>query len=326
MPGPTPSPPHGQTSDGPERVDAPPAPRVGRFAPSPTGPLHFGSLVAAVGSYLQARSRGGRWLVRMEDLDPPREVPGAAADILRTLEGFGFQWDGEVLYQSTRGEAYQAALERLVASGAAFPCACSRTEIAQRQRVRGGPAVYPGTCRGGLPPGRRPRAWRVCVAGARIRFEDRVFGLQTQDLEREVGDFPVRRADGLFAYQLAVVVDDAVQGVTEVVRGSDLLASTARQILLQRLLGAPTPGYAHLPVVTTAGAEKLSKQTGASAVRPDDAVGPLHRALRFLGQQPPAELRRVSRAELWAWAVGNWRLERVPRRAGIPAAEVADRP
>jgi len=282
----------------------------GRFAPSPTGPLHFGSLVAAVGSYLQARSQGGQWFVRIEDLDPPREVPGAADDILRTLEAFGMEWDGEVMYQSRRQTAYDAALEKLRQSGALYACACTRREIADSS-VNGieGP-VYPGTCRAGLQPGRNARAWRVRVDGAVVEFDDLLQGRQHSALATDIGDFVVKRADGLFAYQLAVVVDDAEQDITEVVRGADLLHSTARQIHLQRLLGLPTPRYLHLPVVLNEQGEKLSKQTFAAPVDRTNPLPALHQALTLLGQTPPD--RAIGLADCWHWAIQNWSLETLP--------------
>ena len=291
----------------------------GRFAPSPTGPLHFGSLVAAVGSYLDARSRGGEWLLRIEDVDTPRNVPGAADDILRTLEAFGFEWDGPVLWQSRRGEAYDAALERLRQAGLAYPCACSRKEIADsatRAAVDGGLA-YPGTCRGGLPPGRAARAWRLRVAGEETLFVDRLQGRQTQWLETDVGDFVLRRADDLFAYQLAVVVDDAWQGVTDIVRGADLLDSTPRQIWLQQCLDYPQPRYAHLPVAANAAGEKLSKQTHAPPLDARHAAAELVRALRFLGQPAPAELEQARLDEVWHWARQHWDFSALPRQRSL---------
>jgi glutamyl-Q tRNA(Asp) synthetase len=289
---------------------------VGRFAPSPSGPLHFGSLVAAAGSYLDARHHGGHWLLRIEDVDTPRCVPGAAAGILRTLENFGFEWDAAPVWQSARLDAYRAALHSLQAAGHAFPCACTRRELATAPLARDGSRIYPGTCRQGLPPGREARAWRVRVSGS-IDFQDAVQGLQQEDLAREVGDFVVLRADGLFAYQLAVVVDDATAGVTDVVRGADLLESTARQIWLQRLLGLPTPRYAHLPLATNAAGEKLSKQTLARAVDTQPATTALLAALAFLGQNPPAALQRATLAEIWQWAIAHWTLDAVPRRHQI---------
>ncbi len=291
----------------------------GRFAPSPTGPLHFGSLVAAVGSFLSARSRGGQWLVRIEDLDAPRQVPGAADRILRTLEAFGMAWDGPVMYQSTRKEAYEAALQRLRSQGAVYACGCTRREIADSSI--GGPvaAIYPGTCRRGLAPGRLPRALRVRVDGPAVAFEDRVQGRLSHFLGSESGDFVVRRADGLFAYQLAVVVDDGEQGITEVVRGADLLDSTPRQIHLQRLLGLPTPQYLHLPVAVDAGGEKLSKQTRAAPLGSARPVPLLAGALAFLGQRPPAELAGAEVDEFWRWAVAHWRAGRIPRVQALAA-------
>lgn len=290
----------------------------GRFAPSPTGALHFGSLVAAVGSFLQARTNGGQWLLRIEDIDPPREVAGAADDVLRALERLGLHWDGPVLYQSTRAEAYRAAVEELRRSGALYVCGCSRREIADSS-VRGidGP-VYPGTCRGGLAPGRAQRSLRVRTDDARVAFEDRWQGRFEAELEREVGDFVVRRADGLFAYQLAVVVDDAAQSITEVVRGADLLLSTPRQLYLQRLLGMSTPAYAHLPVVVNAAGEKLSKQTGARPIGDEPAVPLLCRALKFLGQCVPADIGPDDVEALWRFATVAWRPERVPRARSAP--------
>src|SRR5262245_31546539 len=269
----------------------------GRFAPSPTGPLHFGSLVAAVGSWADARANRGDWLVRMEDLDPPRESPGAADEILRVLAALGLEWDEPVSYQSARVQAYGAALASLHRRGAVFACACTRKEIADS--AIGGPdgsLVYPGSCRDGLPPGRAARANRVRVGGvtAAVEFEVAWRGPVRQDLARDVGDFVLVRADALFAYQLAVVVDDAAQGITDVVRGADLLDSTPRQIFLQQLLDLPTPRYLHLPVATNAHGEKLSKQTLAEPVDPSRGAGALLGALRFLGQAPPAALSGTS--------------------------------
>lgn len=285
----------------------------GRFAPSPTGPLHFGSLVAAVGSFLEARARRGEWRLRIEDLDPPREPAGAAADILRTLDAYGLHWDGEVIYQSRRHAAYEAALAGLRRLGALYACACTRREIADSALAGVDGPVYPGTCRNGVPAGREGRALRVRTDGATIAFEDRVQGRLASRLERDVGDFVLRRADGLYAYQLAVVVDDAEQGVTEVVRGADLLGSTPRQIHLQRLLGLPTPAYAHLPVAVDARGAKLSKQTGAEALSLARASALWWEALRFLGQEPPADLRAEPVAVIRDWAIAHWRIDAIPR-------------
>ena len=282
---------------------------IGRYAPSPTGPLHFGSLVAAVGSYLDTHAHSGRWLLRMEDLDPPREMPGAADGILRCLEAFGFQWDGQVLYQSQRLEAYAEATTELLRSGAAFPCACSRSEIAD-SGLHGleGP-IYPGTCRDGLPPGREARAVRLRAPDRRIGFADGAQGQVSQNLATDIGDFIVRRADGCYAYQLAVVVDDAYQGVTDVVRGADLLLSTPRQLLLQELLGFPTPRYLHLPIAVNGAGEKLSKQTHAHSLEGQEPGSTLWRALAFLRQEPPEALRTASIGEIWSWAMPLWRRE-----------------
>ncbi len=285
----------------------------GRFAPSPTGPLHFGSLVAAVGSLLEARTRHGEWRLRMEDVDAPRCSKQAASEILHALEACGFVWDGDVVWQSRRAEVYAAALERLKAAGRVFPCACSRRELADSAIAPDGAAIYPGTCRNGIAPGRAARAWRLRVGEARISFDDAIQGRIVSDLARDAGDFILLRADGLYAYQLAVVVDDAEAGITHVVRGADLLASTSRQIFLQQCLGLPTPDYAHLPVVVNAAGEKLSKQTRAAPVdysRPGPA---LFAALEFLGQLPPVELSAAPVPELWTWARANWQLANVPR-------------
>ncbi|MBE7544713.1 MAG: tRNA glutamyl-Q(34) synthetase GluQRS [Solibacteraceae bacterium] len=277
----------------------------GRFAPSPTGPLHFGSLVAAAASWLDARAAGGEWLLRMEDLDTPRCVPGAADDILRTLEACGLTWDGAVEWQSGRLEAYRAALERLVKEGCAYPCGCTRKEVMEGTEE----GRYPGTCRGGLRAGRVARAWRLRVRSGVVSFEDRVQGRQEQEVERACGDFVLLRADGIFAYQLAVVVDDARQGVTDVVRGADLLSSTPRQMVLQEALGVETPRYLHVPVAANGAGEKLSKQTRARAAR----VGDLRAVLRFLGLEAPD----LEGGELLAWAVGAWEAGRVPRVGSV---------
>ena len=255
----------------------------GRFAPSPTGPLHAGSLAAALASWLDARAHAGVWLVRIEDLDPPREVPGATRDILDTLAAFGMESDEAVAYQSRRGAGYEAAFARLLQAGQIYGCACSRSEIELAVAAGGhGLMVYPGTCRSGTG-GRPVRAWRFRVPSAPVGFVDRVAGHVEQRLEDAVGDFVVRRADGLWAYQLAVVVDDAAQRITDIVRGADLLDNTPRQIALQRALGVPTPRYMHVGVVVNERGEKLSKQTGAHALDRSDATGELERAARHLG-------------------------------------------
>jgi glutamyl-Q tRNA(Asp) synthetase len=291
-------------------------PYVGRFAPSPTGALHFGSLVAALASWLDARNAGGSWLVRMEDLDQPRVVPGAAEKILQQLDQLGLEPDGQVVYQSARLELYEDALRKL--ADRSYPCSCSRKELEDSALAIDGSRIYPGTCRRGIAPGKSPRALRVRTGTETIRFTDRVQGAIEQSVEAEVGDFVLRRADGIFSYQLAVVVDDAAQGVTDVVRGADLLDSTARQIHLQRLLGLPTPRYLHLPVATNAAGEKLSKQTRA----PDAGPESIPHALEFLGMQLPTGL---AGKELLGWAVRHWDAARVTRtRSLIPSS--AERP
>jgi len=282
----------------------------GRFAPSPTGALHFGSLVTAVASCADARAQGGEWLVRIEDLDRPREVPGAADDILRTLLALGLRWDGAPLFQSRRAAAYEEALAQLTALGLTYPCACSRTEIARDGRRGSAGPIYPGTCRRGLPPGRRPRSIRLRTSPSPVQFRDRIQGEQQQDVAAVVGDFVLRRADGIHAYQLAVVVDDAWQGISQVVRGADLLASTPAQCLLQQALGLPTPTYAHVPLAVDAAGRKLSKSLASAPVDPADPMPALRRAWAWLGQPPgPAA---VSPADFWRHATRLWRIERVP--------------
>ncbi len=284
----------------------------GRFAPSPTGPLHFGSLAAAVGSYLDARAHGGEWLVRIEDVDIPRTRPGAADAILRSLEAHGFEWSGPVLRQTTRFDAYVSALESLRRAGRAFPCACTRREI--------GEARYPGTCRAGLSAGKEPRAWRFRTGTEPVRFTDRLLGPFEEILEETHGDFVLLRADGYWAYQLAVVADDEFQGITDVVRGADLLDSTARQVALQQALGYRRPRYLHLPLVLSPSGEKLSKQTLAPPLDDGRAAESLSAALRFLGHPPPAGL---GVADLWQWALPNWSLDRV-QRAGVSASDPSE--
>ena len=275
----------------------------GRFAPSPTGPLHAGSLVAALASWLDARAHGGRWLLRIEDLDPPRTVPGAARRLVQTLARLGLQPDGPILWQSQRDERYAAALARLQSAGRVYGCSCSRSDMAAAAQARSGPVnVYLGTCRGGAPG--PIRALRLRVAPGEVAVTDRWHGRIVQDVAGEVGDFVLRRADGLWAYQLAVVVDDAEQGVTDVVRGADLLDNTPRQIVLQRALGLPTPRYLHVPVVTNARGEKLSKQTGAPALDAEAPLAALERAWRHLG------FERLGADDLAAFhqhAVEQWR-------------------
>jgi len=284
----------------------------GRFAPSPTGPLHFGSLVAAVGSYLDARHHHGEWQLRIEDIDPPREVPGAADDILRTLDAFGLEWDGPVTYQSRRADRYEASLEQLERLGFLFGCACTRKEIPDNGVPGAGGAVYPGTCRGGLPPGRTARSLRVRVDNSSIGVQDRLQGFTRQSLPAEVGDFVVRRADGFIAYQLAVVVDDGEQQISHIVRGADLLDSTPRQVYLQRLLGLPEPDYLHLPVAVNGASEKLAKQTHAREVSPEHAGRILRDVLRFLHQELPESADDATPQELLRWASARWNVQSLP--------------
>ena len=291
----------------------------GRFAPSPTGPLHLGSLVAAVGSWLDARAAGGEWLLRIEDVDLGRCVPGVEDSIQRTLEACGLVWDGPVMRQSERSEAYAAALESLRAAGDVYACACSRKaiEALTSRRAADGALIYPGTCRDGLAPGRQARAWRLRVPEAAVAFDDRLLGRCSQRLAEEVGDCVLWRADGIAAYQLAVVVDDAEQAITDIVRGADLFDATPRQIHLQRCLGVPTPRYAHLPVMANAQGEKLSKQTLAPAIGAASAGPAISAALDFLGHPPPMSLRGAPPAEQLAWARGAWTLARVPAQHSV---------
>ncbi len=286
---------------------------VGRFAPSPTGPLHFGSLVAALGSYLFAKQAGGRWLLRVEDLDPPRVVPGSADLILRQLEECGFEWDGPVVYQSRRFERYHQIIVELKQRQLLFECSCSRRELVASAPHLGeeGP-VYPGTCREGPVGKRAERALRLRVPDEQIECHDGVFGLLSQNLQRELGDFVLLRADGYFAYQLAVVVDDIDSGVTQVVRGADLISSTIRQVYLYRCLGQPPPSYFHLPLALGADREKISKRHGDSAILTSgNSRRALWLALRFLGQQPPEQLAAYQAAEILAWAEENFVAEAI---------------
>jgi glutamyl-Q tRNA(Asp) synthetase len=280
---------------------------IGRFAPSPTGPLHTGSLVAALASWLDARARGGRWLVRIEDVDIPRCVSGTDRIILQQLADCGLVPDESPLWQSQRSALYQQALDGLVARGLAYPCACSRSDIEAellrlgRARARHEELIYPGTCRHGLM-GKPARAWRMLSASALVTWRDGRLGTQVQDVHQEVGDFVLKRADGCFAYQLAVVVDDGAQNITHIVRGEDLADNTARQILLQRALGLPTPAYLHTPLVLGANGEKLSKQNGAQAVDTSDPMAALNTAAHALGLHVSAE----ALPDWLAAAVGQW--------------------
>ena len=292
---------------------------IGRFAPSPTGLLHIGSLLTAVASYADARAHGGAWLVRMEDLDPPREMAGAADNILFTLEQFGFEWDGAVVYQSQRHALYRDALGSLKAAGLAYPCYCSRKDWHAAAQMGADGFVYNGACRPNsvfrLPHHARntPPAWRIIVPDETLAFDDQIIGHYAQNLAHDIGDFVLLRADGYWAYQLAVVVDDAAQGITHIVRGQDLLVSTPRQIYLQRCLSLPTPHYAHLPLLVNAQGQKWSKQTLAPALDLAATEALLRQVCAYLNLPPAPEVNRPR--DVLDWAVANWDMARVPKQA-----------
>ena len=302
-------------------------PYIGRFAPSPTGPLHFGSLVAAVASYCDAKSNGGQWLLRIEDLDKPREMVGAADDILRSLEAFGFEWDAPIIVQSHRSEIYEAYLHHLNRKGFIYACTCSRKEIADSSVASGiDGAIYPKTCEHNRLNGQSHASasrinacsWRINVNNAqKIAFVDAIQGAVSQNLQTDVGDFILKRKDGFFAYQLAVVVDDALQNITHIVRGADLLDSTPRQIYLQYLFDFATPNYAHVPVAVNTAGEKLSKQTLSKPIDTSLASHLIVEALNFLGQMPPLALKNASVAECWRWAIAHWNGANVSRQDKI---------
>jgi len=291
------------------------SPYIGRFAPTPSGRLHFGSLVAALASYLDARSVGGRWLMRMEDLDPPREEPGAQAAILNALESYGFEWDGEMVRQSDRHDAYAEVLNRLFNHGLAYACTCSRKQLEPYH------GIYPGFCRN-AGHGTEDAAIRLRVPELEYHFIDRVQGEYRQHLGREVGDFVIRRRDGLYAYQLAVVLDDAWQGITDIVRGADLLDSTPRQLYLQELLGLPQPRYLHIPLITQPDGHKLGKSYRSPPLTEDQATPLLLRALRALGQKPGAELAYASPREVLNWGIAHWDAVLIPRTLNLPEAQL----
>lgn len=291
---------------------------IGRYAPSPTGPLHFGSLIAAVASYCDAKSHAGKWLLRIEDLDKPREITGAANTILQQLEAFGFEWDGETTYQSQRSQCYADVFTQLQKQQLIYPCTCTRKEIGDSTTHFGIEGwVYPNTC---LQYAIKPStdvAFRIKTNSVPVSFNDTIQGNVRQSLNTDIGDFVLKRADGLFTYQLAVVVDDAAQGVTHIVRGADLLASTPRQIYLQQLLHLTHPIYTHVPIATNAAGEKLSKQTKAPAIDTQFVGQALFHALDFLGQNPPAEIKNSQPGEIWSWAITNWQLHKIPRQKCI---------
>ena len=301
-------------------------PYIGRFAPSPTGALHFGSLVAAVASYCDAKANNGQWILRMEDLDKPREVAGAADNILRQLESFGFEWEKPIIMQKQRADHYESALNSLKNKQLVYPCTCTRKEIADSSANIGVDGlIYPRTCLLHETKPNRPAAWRVKTNNSTIHFCDAIQGKISHILNNQVGDFILKRADGFFAYQLAVVVDDAIQGVTHIVRGADLLDSTTRQIYLQQLLGYATPHYAHVPVANNLAGEKLSKQTLAkpidinlSSQSSSEIINALiFEALSFLGQNPPLAIKKASLNECWQWAITHWNLANVPKQKQI---------
>ncbi len=290
---------------------------IGRFAPSPTGLLHIGSLLTAVASYADARAHGGRWLVRMEDLDPPREVAGAAADIVHILEAFGFEWDGEIVYQSQRHDLYREALGCLKSHDLVYPCYCSRREVQTNGHAGVDGVVYNRHC-ADLPLEQsalntKIPAWRVRVPDAEVVFQDGIVGQYSQNLARDIGDFALLRADGYWAYQLAVVVDDAEQGITHIVRGQDLLISTPRQIHLQRCLGYAEPHYAHLPLLVNKHGQKWSKQTLAPPLDVQKSEPLLRQVLGYLNIPPAPEVDKPS--DLLTWAAKNWQIARVPKQA-----------
>lgn len=284
----------------------------GRFAPSPTGPLHFGSLVAAVASYLDAKHHRGEWLLRIEDLDPPREMPGSRDTILRTLEAYGFEWDSEVVLQSQRYHFYEHALDYLRQRHMLYRCKCSRQDLNSQPHSDAAKKIYPGLCRHRHIPPDNPHALRLRISNPSIEFQDRVFGLYSQSLDTEVGDFILRRIDGLYAYQLAVVVDDAEQKINNIVRGADLLDNTPRQIYLQTCLGLPQPRYMHIPIAIDTFGFKLSKQTGALALSLSTPSLLLVNALNFLEQGAPTTLAAESIRTIWDWAIANWNAARIP--------------
>ena len=282
----------------------------GRFAPSPTGPLHLGSMLTAVGSYLQAKHNNGQWLVRMEDLDPPREMSGAADNILRTLENFGLYWDEEINYQSQRYEFYRDALQQLEQQKLLYPCSCSRKSIQENGAIAGKIGlVYPGTCRHKKDTRWKNKAIRINVPNQTLRFKDLIQGDITQQLATDIGDISLQRANGLYAYHIAVVVDDYLQNITEIVRGYDLLSCTPIQIYLQQCLNYQLPRYIHLPIIVNKNNEKLSKQTGAKSIENESPAPILLLILQLLKQNPPTELKDANKHELLTWAIKHWNID-----------------
>jgi len=289
----------------------------GRFAPSPTGPLHFGSLIAAVASYLEARKQQGEWLVRMEDVDEIRNQTAAADNILFTLENYGFEWDGDILYQTQRKDAYFDALQQLTEQNLIYRCTCSRKDLIEQAQQGEYGFIYPGTCEHKHHPDKTEHAVRIKTHNKLITFTDAIMGLYEHQLKNDMGDFIIHRRDGFFAYQLAVVVDDAFQNITDIVRGYDLLDSTPRQIHLQQCLHYLTPAYTHLPIAVNQRGDKLSKQTGAAGISEKADIAMLVDCMNFLGQTMPTELKKSSLKTFWQWAFENWNLSKVPRQTKI---------
>jgi len=296
----------------------------GRFAPSPTGPLHFGSLIAAISSYAQAKQRRGKWLVRIEDVDLPRCNNESTTLILKALEAYGMHWDEEILYQSQRTDIYQAAMDTLLTKNMCYHCACSRKQIKENTNSNN-ISIYPGTCRNGVEKSKQARSVRLRTNDAIIQFKDEIQGQFSQNIYNNVGDFIIKRTDNLFAYQLAVVVDDYEQNITEIVRGSDMLDSTPRQIFLQQCLGYSSPNYIHTPLAINIDGSKLSKQAKAPAIDLNDPRPHLVKALHFLGQQPPHELLETDVNTIWVWAIQHWSVNAIPAVLGITYNEDNER-
>ena len=294
----------------------------GRFAPSPTGALHFGSLVTAMAGYLEAKSKNGEWLVRIENLDKPREVPKASYEILKSLEIFGMEWDHEVIYQDQREHIYENVLINLKKRGLTYPCTCTRKKIFNSSITGINGKIYAGTCRNKTWNIRNSDAVRIKTNNSAIEFNDALYGEVNQKLENEIGDFILRRSDKIYGYHLAVVIDDAAQGITNIVRGADLLYSTPSQIYLQKLLGYSTPAYMHLPIALNNQGEKLSKQTKAARLNLSNPSKQLFNAASFLGQKPPIELLRDNVLSFWKWAFLNWSSDKIYKTSNFSLARI----
>ena len=294
---------------------------IGRYAPTPSGPLHFGSLVAAVGSYLQARKNKGVWLLRIEDIDPPREVAGATASIISMLETFGFEWDGDISYQSQRQHYYEDALQSLKHKQHIYACTCSRKFLLKTAKHGGYGVIYPGTCRSNATESDKQHSLRLKTASEKTCFTDLLQGNYCQNIETDIGDFIVKRSDGLVSYQLAIVVDDMQQGITEIVRGADLLDSTPRQIFLQQQLGYTSPSYMHLPTACNSQGQKLSKQHHAKPITNSHPVADLCKAMAFLGFTVTKEINDSSLSDFWKWAMDTWDASLLPKKEKIKMSE-----